>query len=136
MRDVLREVPFFYERVAPHGLQQFLFADQTVGVLNQKQQDVERFRSQSNGRIRARQRAPAWIEHKLSETVQVAHRSLVSLQGSRRGESYCPNCRQAQSATDPPAFRPRNKSQAFPMEALPVCAIHFRSWAYSALACR
>jgi len=34
MRDVLRQIPFFYERVPPHGLQQFLLGDQTVGVLS------------------------------------------------------------------------------------------------------
>ena len=34
MGDVLRQIPFFYERVAPHGLQQFLLGDQAVRVLN------------------------------------------------------------------------------------------------------
>ncbi|HEX4379019.1 MAG TPA: hypothetical protein VH022_03220 [Candidatus Acidoferrum sp.] len=41
MRDVLRQIAFFHEGVAPHGLQQFLFGDQTIGVLNEKVQDVE-----------------------------------------------------------------------------------------------
>ena len=34
MRDVLRQIPLFHERVALHGLQQFLFGNQTVGVLD------------------------------------------------------------------------------------------------------
>ena len=41
MRDVLLQIPFFYERVAPHSLQQFLLGDQAVGVLSQEEQDVE-----------------------------------------------------------------------------------------------
>src|SRR5580700_2282102 len=77
MRDVLRQIPFFDERVAPHGLQQFLLGDQTVRVLSEKEQDVESFRSHGNGGIRARQSAPTWIQHKLSEAVQVAHRNQL-----------------------------------------------------------
>ena len=49
MGDVLSQIPFFYDRVTPHGLQQFLLGDQTVGVLNQKEQDVESFRGERNG---------------------------------------------------------------------------------------
>jgi hypothetical protein len=49
MPDVLRQVPLFYERVAPHGLKQFLFSDQTVGVLNEEKQDVESLRGERNG---------------------------------------------------------------------------------------
>src|ERR1700730_4924844 len=79
MGDVLRQVPLFYDGVAPHGLQQFLFGDQTVWVLSEKEQEVKSFRGQRNGRIRARQCAPTWIQHKLPEVVQVAHRKLVSL---------------------------------------------------------
>ena len=41
MRDVLLQIPFFYERVALHSLQQFLLGDQAVGVLSQEEQDVE-----------------------------------------------------------------------------------------------
>ncbi len=46
MRDVLRQIPLFHEGVAPHGLQQFLFGDQAVGVLRQEEQDVESFRGE------------------------------------------------------------------------------------------
>jgi len=46
MGDVLGQIPFFYERVAPHGLQQFLFGDQTVGVLHQQEKDVEGLRGE------------------------------------------------------------------------------------------
>ena len=41
MGDVLRQIPLFHEGVAPHGFQQFLLGDQPVGVLSQKEQDVE-----------------------------------------------------------------------------------------------
>src|ERR1700677_1860578 len=77
MRDVLRQIPFFHERVAPYSFQQFLLGYQTVGVLSEKEQDVERFRGQRNRRIRARQSARTWIQNKLSEAVQVIHRNQL-----------------------------------------------------------
>jgi hypothetical protein len=36
-------------RNSAHGLQQFLFGDHAVGVVNQEEKNVESFRSQRNG---------------------------------------------------------------------------------------
>src|SRR5580704_4054581 len=79
--DVLLQIPFFYKRAAPDGLQQFLFGDQTVGILNQKEEDIESFRGERNGQASARQSAARRIEQKFSEAVQVAHGGLVSSSG-------------------------------------------------------
>ena len=65
MRDVLRQIPFFYERVAPHGLQQFLFGDQAVRVLRQEEQDIEGLRVREIGEsardsVRLRESSANW----------------------------------------------------------------------------
>jgi hypothetical protein len=40
--------------------------------LNQEEQDVERFRGEKNGGIGMRQRAPAGVQHKLPEAIEVS----------------------------------------------------------------
>jgi hypothetical protein len=60
-------------------LQQFVFHDQSIGVLNKKVEEIESLGSERHARARAGQQAPAWIERKVPEVVQAAHRNAVSL---------------------------------------------------------
>lgn len=67
--DGLADIAFFHDPARPDRTQNFVLADDAVGILDQVQQRVEHFRRERDRSAAARQNAPARIQSERTETV-------------------------------------------------------------------
>jgi len=76
-RNVNCQIIFFDKRIRPDAADEFLFAHQAPAVLDQHQQELERFGSDRHGLAGAKQNAIRNVETEGAKFVRVGGRALM-----------------------------------------------------------